>query len=562
MFSSMKSSKTKGGEELEDVSKKTTSKLLAWGDGSIKMSKSLGRDASRLYTTTASSSDDDDSSDSSSDEEDQVEDQKKEEKKSSESSKMKTKSLGRTDLYSASRRATNFVPVSERSAAYREKVLTSSFSQPSRTGTGIGTSTGARMRNHHSSSRIIEANPFFQQDRLGSDQLLKPSKSISTLDTVGRPKSSSIDSASSSSSATSPSRSGIPASGMSVQMRIKIWREKEELSMSGSQQQQQQLQNRKSLQHLTSTAVCAEDEEEKRKEEDRGAQSDDEVTKGTSGKFADGSGTSVGDRNNEILDVIVGSSMGGADSSSSSSLSSDTGDNGSGDGGAAGKGSSNKKVSDDAKGKRDGGKKKAESNKKRWNPLGLLMKSSNGRKQTSASSTSSKGSPSRGGVNKRPHTKSRTKSPSHLIKDVENPPSSADDVFSPVHHLNGTYSQLNGGIEEGGNEEGNSKTVSTEEAAKVALISKKRSTNEVKARPRIPRVVSEEDESKQKEGRSISSDIRSIINSLGSSEDRPLKELVSTSAILEDPSASGECSVPRVHMHSSFMEGSKVVWIV
>ena len=552
MFSSMKSSKNTGGGgrgkgELEDVSKKSTNKLLAWEDGGVKMTKSLGRDASRLYTSTTSSSDDD--SDSSSYEENRVEEHKEEEvKKTLEipSSKTRSQSLSRTDYYNTRSVTTSFVPVVERSAAYRELVLTSSYSQPS---SRTGTSGGPRMRNHVSSSRVIEANPFYQQDR-AEHQALKPSTSVSTLDTVGRPKSSSICSTSSSSSVASPGRSGIPTTGMSVQNRIKIWREKEEIARNSNQQQQQQqlqaskLQNRKSLQQLNFTAVNAggDEEEEEVREKERGAQSDGEVAAKGTGKAADGSQPGISDRSNEILDDIVGTRAGSNSSTSSSSLSSDNGDNGSsGDSGVEKKGkqkkSKGKQVSADAKDKHEG-KKKAESNKKRgWNPLSLFMKGSNGRKQSSASSTSSKDSSSRSG-NKRPHTKPRAKSLSNLKKENETP-LSADDVFSPINHTNGTSQQFNG-IEEDGNEEREATTTSEEEVGKETT-SEKSSADEAEASPSISVDASSADVSEQKEGRSISSDIRSIINSLGSSEDSPQKDLVTNCTILEDQSASGKC---------------------
>ena len=506
MSVSQNSGKSRGGE-LEDVLSKGV-RLSAMQD-SAKVTKSLGRNVvphiSQQYPSTTTSSDDD----SDTDEEERQ-------------ARFKTRSLGRNEVNTGNKRASSFIPVSERSAAYRELVMSSSPSSnyPCKTPTS---SSIMRLRNHTSASRI-EANPFFQQDRLGGrSQTMETSKSLATLEPLMRSKSSCADSSSSASpsSVSSPSRSGV-STVMSVQMRIRIWKEKE-AEAKGQVSEATKLQNRKSLQQVAHLGVVH--LEPKAKEDGKGgAHSDDEVAKGSS-KLGDGT-SGHANHGYEVIDNIVGKSVRLAEASSCSSLSSESGTGEDVSRVMAGQEKRNGDIVTETK-LDTGGRKKSEGSKKRsWNPLNRILKTSKEkkRKQSSKSNSFNRSSPSQ--LNKRPHNKSRGQVEAEVSKEDEGL-SSADDVFSPVR-TNGTCRVFGEPVKKNNDGEGAVEGEGDKEAQinHVSSVEEQRKVKSCNGNK-----VTFQD---KKEARSISSDIRSIINSLGASEENSLRDLGPPCTILVD----------------------------
>lgn len=542
-----KPTKSRGEEKLEDVLGKTA-KMSAWQDNSDRkmMSRSLGHNVSMhvsqpFATDTMSSSDSDsDTDDYDEDEEEEEEEEEERKQRRKSSPELKTRSLGRNELYSTgNKRASNFVPVSERSAAYKELVMSTSQPHPCKTTTSTSI---IRLRNHTSASRI-EDNPFFRQDRRGVSNPIpiQQSKSISVMDNSTRAKASLSSAGGSfspsitpSSSVSSPGRPGI-SSGMSVQMRIRIWKEKEEVAKSQAQEKLQasKLNNRKSLQQFSLLSVQSGNDEktEEEEEESRVAQSDDELAKGGS-MSVDRGGTGKADHSYEIIDNIVNNSVRLDEASSSSSLSEDSGDNNLIESKQNSKQnghvpSSSSKTKSERKKKSEGGKKKG------WNPLNRILKQK--KKQGSVDSSSSKSSTSSLAY-KRPHTKSKRRLVSDLSREEEGV-SSADDVFSPVHQANGTSKLQNGELGKYGHPLTSDVMKPVSQTYTNQSMSQSNSVEELEEKSSVATGRS----SDRKEERSISTDIRSIINALGSSEESTFKELGSPVCnIIVENSTSGE----------------------
>lgn len=189
-----------------------------------------------------------------------------------------TRSLGRkemTSLVSASgvkaNRYSNIIPVSERSAAYKELISSSQNSWQS-----------TKQSPRHSAMKIsdgsdtsplqstIKLNPFLQLDKQGK---IQPSAFGVGERCRSIPAHTSVDATK---KGSSPAHvPGSPTiSGMSVQMRIKIWAEKEQESKAANAK----LTHRRSLQAATLLGVNVENEASK----ENTAHSDDETIKNRS----------------------------------------------------------------------------------------------------------------------------------------------------------------------------------------------------------------------------------------------------------------------------------------
>ena len=235
------------GSECENHRKASDSN--AW-QSNIR-SKSLGRIANvQTYTGGFSSEEDSDCEADSS------------------SALRSTRSLGRNEmnalLFGVRGSASKIVPVSERSAAYKE-MITQNTSKLSPRHSVVKVSDGL------SSNRSkIESNPFFQQDKhakLSGES--EPKRKISPAAVKNAPAVGK---------AASPVTDGSSILGMSVQMRIKMWSEKEQKS-----DKEVKVTHRRSLQpsalltvHSNTADMKAEAEDVKR---ENTAHSDDEMIK-------------------------------------------------------------------------------------------------------------------------------------------------------------------------------------------------------------------------------------------------------------------------------------------
>ena len=126
----------------------------------------------------------------------------------------KTRSLGRNESSLPSTRMT----VSGRSEAYKELVASSWKTNSNAFKTPSHDDPIAQFRSEFSKSRI-ENNPFLQLDR---NNIIHHKELKSHLNYEALAEIKEVDDSSSSTS------SGLPTLGMSVQMRIKIWKKKEE----------------------------------------------------------------------------------------------------------------------------------------------------------------------------------------------------------------------------------------------------------------------------------------------------------------------------------------------
>ncbi len=212
----------------------------------------------------------------------------------------KTQSLGRKEINNVvtGYRAKNIIPVSERSAAYRELITSSKKSSPKHSVMSLNDAVSVKSR--------IESNPFFQLDK-------------QTIDLKQKRRSTTSSNQTKVSIASKNTLLSPPVAGMSVQMRIKIWKEKEEDA------RHQKIEYRKSLQStLSLVAVESKDDDVQIGNEERNAQSDDEMMKGSYNKQADIDSTKTPRQNvyEEISDTAKRYRIDEAFSSSSSSDSS------------------------------------------------------------------------------------------------------------------------------------------------------------------------------------------------------------------------------------------------
>ena len=190
------------------------------------------------------------------------------------SSRGMTRSLGRKEITSVFstggfRGQSNIVPVSERSAAYKELISSqNAWLKPSPKHSAVKVSDGSDTSPVRTR---IEQNPFLQLDKRGKIQ----------------PSSPAHTSTANSSVAHAPSSPTI--SGMSVQMRIKMWAEKEQ----GSRTAHNKLAHRRSLQMSSLLAVNNGEEDGEmgggKKKPEYTAQSDDETIMNKSSSSMSGS---------------------------------------------------------------------------------------------------------------------------------------------------------------------------------------------------------------------------------------------------------------------------------
>lgn len=155
-------------------------------------------------------------------------------------SKRMTRSLGRNEMRALFRGSHEIVPVSERTSAYKDLVTSSQSmrTSPKQSPRHSAMKVGSGSDTSPSQSRIT-SNPFFQLDRLGK----LPAESGQRRNTSPANTSSLNASSKGSPSPAHAQSASHSAIGMSVQMRIKIWTEKEKEA-----DKQMKLINRRSLQ--------------------------------------------------------------------------------------------------------------------------------------------------------------------------------------------------------------------------------------------------------------------------------------------------------------------------
>ena len=224
---------SKSDETLKSAESANVANKRAWQGKSGHSSKSLGRGLDvqvSSFTGGFSSEEDSDSEDSS----------------ELSVAKAKTRSLGRREVHSvkpSSSLAFN-VSVSQRSAAYKEMVSSTWNSTRSPKHSALKLSDGS------DTSPVLTRNPFLQLDKQGKLQPVSMADqqpvSVTTQRRLTSPahlRTTTGDTRQSALATTSPTRSPT-ISGASVQMRIKMWAEKEQDTKTA----QEKLVHRRSLQ--------------------------------------------------------------------------------------------------------------------------------------------------------------------------------------------------------------------------------------------------------------------------------------------------------------------------
>lgn len=512
--------------QLEDVQNGMT-KDAAWQERGGQNSKSLGRDTGlRIPRFTSMLNTDDYES---------------EDEKSSVS--LRTRSLGQKEMNAVKPKPISATPVSQRSAAYKEMVASSANNWKGKTSTK---SSIIKLKNSSTVSRI-ETNPFFQLDRNSKVE------SIAQVSPGELTKKKEVP-------PSSITRSSTSAVCMSVQMRIKIWTDKEEQART-----QAKLLNRKSLQHTSLLGIEIKDEEESNSLCDRGAQSDDELSKSTSNMKGVKSDTKAAmptrvDHGYEVIDDVVKESVRLAEASSSSSLSSES---------SLGDSPLHAAKQDMAQVQERSPDRESppinikvvevKSKKHRWklmSPLSRRKKSKDElAKQERIDDAGSKSNIVF--IYKRPFTKKRAIS-TGTSKDDDD--ASTDDVFSPVR--NGGRNKVNEEAEQK-RDKGSARNEPVNEECSVVT---EQMLEQAKQLPStFDRTCKRTSGSKK--NRSISHDIRSIINSLGNSEDSVREKMYDD--LIESPcsiivndncngnSESGKCrnNVPIIALCRSYKRG-------
>lgn len=209
------------------------------------------------------------------------EEESDDQKDTSATPKHMTRSLGRSEVHSllsGSCKTSSVLPVSERSAAYEELISSRNHWRSSSASPKHSTTERKNSGDNSPSHSRIESNPFFQLDKRAKMHASNASQSTSSLLDVDKKVQKEPP---------SPLRTHNSVAGMSVQMRIQIWREKEKEAEKTAKKEafrksSDPILESKSEDESVEVAKKEEEKEAGEEVEELTVQSDDELTKGNS----------------------------------------------------------------------------------------------------------------------------------------------------------------------------------------------------------------------------------------------------------------------------------------